>query len=235
MLTIIGAGFYGLTMARLAAENGHTAHVIEKRNHIGGNSWSEIDETTGIEFHKYGTHLFHTNNERVWSFVNRFGTFNDYRHRVFTSHLGRLYEMPPTLQEISWFFQGATSPERAKDAISKDAVLEDGESPEDNFETKAVSLVGRTIYDSLIRGYTEKQWQTDPRLLPASVISRLPFHLSFNSGYFKDKYRGIPRNGYGQLLTSIAQHPNIEVTKEIDFFRKNLGTTFEISPSSPDL
>lgn len=214
----MGSGFYGLTVARLAAESGLRVEIIEKRSHIGGNSWSEVDPATGIEFHKYGTHLFHTNNERVWKFVNRFAEFNEYKHRVFTSHEGRLYEMPPTLQEISWFYPGSTSPESAQSAVAQDANLYPGQQPDDNFETKAISLVGKKIYESLIRGYTEKQWQTDPKELPSSVISRLPFHLSFGQGYFKDKYQGIPKLGYGNLLLSLAQHPNITVRKNEDFF-----------------
>lgn len=218
MLSVVGSGFYGLTIARLAAESGHKVEVIEKRDHIGGNSWSEIDTETGIEFHKYGSHLFHTNNERVWKFVNRFSKFNNYQHRVFTNHDGKIFEMPPTLQEISWFHPNATSPDLAREAINEDSVLGPGDTPNDNFETKAISLVGRKIYEALIKGYTEKQWQIDPKKLPSSVISRLPFHLSFSQGYFKDKYQGIPTDGYGNLLRSLAQHPNINLKTGTDYF-----------------
>lgn len=214
-LAVVGSGLYGLTVARLAAEDGFQCQVLEIRNHIGGNSWSEIELDTGIEFHRYGSHIFHTNSPQVWDFFSRFATLNEYRHRVFSLFEDRLFEMPPTLQEISWFFPGANTPALAQKAIQSDS----GEAVKSkNLEEKAISLVGEKIYSALIKGYTQKQWQIDPKMLPAETINRLPFRLDFSSGYFTDRYQGIPTGGYRGLIQNLADHANIQVALETDYF-----------------
>ena len=168
-LLVVGSGFYGLTIARQAADElGLNVLVIEKRNHIGGNAYSEFDSETGIEVHKYGSHLFHTSNERVWEYVNRFTTFNNYQHRVWAKHQDNLYPMPINLDTINQFFGKSFSSEQAKNFIQGQTDADDAASAS-SLESRAIALVGEPLYEAFIKGYSEKQWQTDPKLLPADV------------------------------------------------------------------
>ena len=167
--------------------------VIERRDHIGGNAYSSIDEATGVEVHRYGTHLFHTSNERVWSYVNRFTAFNDYRHRVYANYRGVVYPLPINLGTINQFFGAAYSPTEARALIERQAAEITGEPG--NLEEKAISLIGRPLYDAFIAGYTAKQWQTDPRELAASILTRLPVRFTYENRYFQDRYEGLPLNG----------------------------------------
>ena len=217
-LIVIGSGFYGLTIAQQAAENlGLKVKVIEKRQHIGGNAYSEFDPETGIEIHKYGSHLFHTSNERVWDYVNRFTAFNDYKHFVWAKHNGDLYPMPINLDTINKFFKQAFDAEQAREFI-QGQFQEDQISSANNLEERAIALVGQPLYEAFIKGYTEKQWQTDPKLLPADVINRLPMRFTTEHRYFNDKYEGLPLGGYTAWLENMANHPKIEVSLNQDFF-----------------
>jgi UDP-galactopyranose mutase len=217
-LIVVGSGFYGLTIAQQAAEHlGLKVKVIERRNHIGGNAYSEFDPETGIEVHKYGSHLFHTSNERVWEYVNRFTTFNDYKHLVWAKHNGDLYPMPINLETINKFFNKNFDSEQAEGFI-KGQISEDQASSASNLEERAIALIGQPLYEAFIKGYTEKQWQTDPKLLPADVINRLPMRFTNEHRYFNDKYEGLPLAGYTAWLESMADHPNIEVQLNQDFF-----------------
>lgn len=217
-LLVVGSGFFGLTVARCAAEDlGMNVTVIEKRDHIGGNAWSSIDPDTGVEVHRYGTHLFHTSNERVWAFVNRFTSFNSYQHRVYTNHGGQVYPLPINLGTINQFFHSALSPNQAHDLVAQQASELDGKTPS-NLEEKAISLIGRPLYEAFIKGYTAKQWQTDPTELDPAIISRLPVRLTYNNRYFNDTYEGLPLDGYGALFERLADHPRIEVHTGVDFF-----------------
>lgn len=217
-LVVVGSGFYGLTIAQQAAEIlGLKVKVIERRNHIGGNAYSEFDSETGIEVHKYGSHLFHTSNERVWDYVNRFTAFNDYKHRVWAKHNGDIYPMPINLDTINQFFEKSFDSEQAREFIQ--GQVHDGEaSSAGNLEERAIALVGQPLYEAFIKGYTEKQWQTDPKLLSADVISRLPMRFTTEHRYFNDKYEGLPLNGYTAWLENMADHPNIHVSLNHDFF-----------------
>jgi UDP-galactopyranose mutase len=217
-LVVVGSGFYGLTIAQQAAEHlGLKVKVIERRNHIGGNAYSEFDSETGIEVHKYGSHLFHTSNERVWEYVNRFTAFNDYKHLVWAKHNGDLYPMPINLDTINQFFEKSFDSEQAREFIQ--GQVHDGyASSAGNLEERAIALVGQPLYEAFIKGYTEKQWQTDPKLLPADVISRLPMRFTTEHRYFNDKYQGLPLNGYTTWLENMADHPNIEISLNHDFF-----------------
>ena len=164
---VVGAGFYGATLAeRIAAVLGRKVCVLERRHHIGGNSYSETDADTGIEYHKYGSHLFHTNSEEVWRYLRRFTTFTNYRHRVLTVHKGQVYPMPINLATICAFFGRHMTPSEARELIRQQTAAEDIAHAA-NLEEKAIALIGRPLYEALIRGYTKKQWQTDPRELPA--------------------------------------------------------------------
>jgi UDP-galactopyranose mutase len=217
-LIVVGSGFYGLTIAQQAAEHlGLKVQVIERRNHIGGNAYSEFDPETGIEVHKYGSHLFHTSNERVWEYVNRFTTFNDYRHLVWAKHDADLYPMPINLDTINRFFKKDFDSAQAQEFI-QGQVHEDQASSAGNLEERAIALIGQPLYEAFIKGYTEKQWQTDPKLLPADVINRLPMRFTIEHRYFNDKYEGLPLGGYTAWLENMANHPNIEVSLNQDFF-----------------
>ena len=215
-LVVVGSGLFGLTVAERAASAGRKVLLLEKRSHIGGNAYSEIDAETGIEVHAYGAHLFHTSNERVWDYVSRFTTFTDYVHRVFTAHRGVVYPLPINLGTINQFFSAAMGPAAARALIREQA----GEFNVDgarNLEEKAIALIGRPLYEAFIRDYTAKQWQTDPTQLPASIISRLPVRYTYDNRYFNDRYEGLPTDGYTAWLERMADHPNIEVRLDTDF------------------
>ena len=214
-LVVVGAGLYGLTVAERAAERGLDVVVLDRRDHIGGNAWSEVEPSTGIEVHRYGAHLFHTSNERVWEYVNRFTAFTDYVHRVWTVHRGEVYPMPISLGTINQFFRSAMGPDQARALVARQAAELTGEPG--NLEEKAVSLIGRPLYEAFVRGYTAKQWQTDPTDLPAEVISRLPVRYTYDNRYFNDRWEGLPVDGYAAWLTRMAQHPRLTVRLETDF------------------
>lgn len=217
-LVVVGSGFFGLTIAeRCATELGLKVLVLDRRDHIGGNAYTSADPETGIEVHRYGSHLFHTSNKRVWEYVNRFTDFTGYRHQVFTTHRGRVLQMPINLGTICEYFGRAFSPDEARELVAEQAA-EVPTSEARNLEEKAISLIGRPLYEAVIRGYTAKQWHTDPKELPAEIIKRLPVRYTFNNRYFSDTYEGLPVNGYTAWLENMADHPNIEVRLSTDFF-----------------
>lgn len=218
-LVVVGSGFFGLTVAeRCARELGLRVAVLDRRDHIGGNAYSEDEPETGIEIHRYGAHLFHTSNERVWEYANRFTSFTGYQHRVYSTFKGRVYPLPINLGTISEYFGRVFTPDEARALIAEQAAeIPAGREPRD-LEEKAVSLIGRPLYEAFIRGYTAKQWQTDPRDLPAEIITRLPVRYTFDNRYFSDTYEGLPVDGYTAWLERMADHPNIEVRLNTDFF-----------------
>jgi UDP-galactopyranose mutase len=217
-LIVVGSGFFGATVAHKAAtELGLPVLVIERRPHVGGNSYSRIDRETGIEYHPYGSHLFHTSNPEVWNFVTRFSSFNNYRHRAFARYRGQTYTLPINLMTINRFFGLDLAPEEARAFIAAAAAAERLPSPR-NLEEKAIASIGRPLYEAFIKGYTAKQWQTDPTLLPPSIIARLPVRFSFNDFYFSDLYEGLPLDGYGTMFRRMLDHPMIEVMTGCDFF-----------------
>ena len=217
-LVIVGSGLFGLTIAeRCANELGLGVLVIDKRDHIGGNAYSEPDPRTGIEIHKYGAHLFHTSNERVWEYVNRFTSFTPYVHHVYTTHDGVVYPMPINLGTINQFFSAAYSPDEARALIAEQAGELAGKDPE-NLNDKGISLIGRPLYEAFIKDYTGKQWQTDPKDLPASIISRLPVRYTYDNRYFNDTHEGLPVDGYTAWLERMVDSPGIEVALGVDFF-----------------
>jgi UDP-galactopyranose mutase len=219
-LLIVGSGFFGLTIAdRCARELGLQVQVIDRRTHIGGNAYSENDPETGIEVHRYGAHLFHTSNQRVWEYVNRYTSFTPYQHRVYTTYAGEVFPMPINLGTINQFQRAAYTPEQARAWVVEQASMLTGEPA--NFEEKAISLIGKPLYEAFIKGYTAKQWQTDPRELGAEIISRLPVRYTYDNRYFSDTYEGLPTDGYTAWLEKMADHPNITVTLDTDFFDKS--------------
>jgi len=214
---IVGAGFFGATVAERMAARGKRALVLDKRAHIGGNAYSSFDEETGIEVHRYGAHLFHTPNKLIWDYLRQFTEFTDYKHRVFTSFKDQVYSMPINLGTICQFFGKRFSPDEAR-ALIESQRRELGDSAPQNLEEKAISLIGRPLYEAFIRGYTAKQWQTDPRLLPENIITRLPVRYNFDNRYFNDLYEGLPKDGYTAIFERMLEHPNIEIMLNTDFF-----------------
>lgn len=220
-LIIVGSGLFGLTIAdRVASELNLRVTLVDRRSHIGGNAYSVTEPETGIEVHKYGAHLFHTSNEKVWEYVNRFTSFTNYVHKVYTTHDGVVYPLPINLGTINQFFSRALSPSEAKALIAEQVGSEKVEDP-NNLEEKAISLIGRPLYEAFIRDYTHKQWQTDPKDLPASVITRLPVRYNYDNRYFNDTYEGLPVDGYASWLTKMAKHPNINVVLDNDFLSRD--------------
>ena len=217
-LVVVGSGLFGLTIAEQAASRwGLRVAIVERRSHLGGNAYSEIDPETGIEVHKYGAHLFHTSNERVWEYVNRFTSCTSYVHRVWTTVDGVVYPMPVNLGTINQFFSAAYGPDEARALIAQQAAEVDGQEITD-FESKGVSLVGRPLFEAFFKNYTAKQWQTDPKDLPASIISRLPVRYNYDSRYFNDKYEGLPVDGYTAWMERMVASDLIDVYLDTDFF-----------------
>lgn len=227
-LVVVGSGLYGLTVAETAATKfGMNVKVIEKRSVIGGNAYSEFDAETGIEIHTYGSHLFHTSNERVWEYVNRFTSFTNYRHKVWTKHKNQIFPMPINLATISQFLNKDLSPQEAREYVASQSDANNANEAT-NLEDKAISLIGRPLYEAFIKGYTQKQWQTEPSLLPAEIISRLPVRYNFNTDYFDDKYQGLPTNGYGKWFEALANNPKIEIELNSDFFAQKDGLVGQV-------
>ena len=221
-LVVVGAGLFGLTVAERMADRGLNILLLDRRNHIGGNAHSTRDPDTGIEVHEYGTHLFHTSNEPVWEYANRFTTFTGYVHHVQTVHRGEVYTMPVNLGTINQFNRAALTPDEARALIREQAGELAGTDPQ-NLNDKGISLIGRPLYEAFVKGYTAKQWQTDPALLPASTISRLPVRYTYDTRYFTDTHQGLPTQGYAAWFTRMADHPRITV---------RLGTDY-LDPSQP--
>lgn len=217
-LVVVGAGLYGLTVAeRAASEFGLNVAIVERRPHIGGNAYSEREATTGIEVHRYGAHLFHTSNERVWSYVNTFTAFTSYVHHVYTTHHGEVFQMPINLGTINQFLHEALTPDQARAWVAEQAGELAGRDPE-NLNDKGISLIGRPLYEAFIKHYTAKQWQTDPTQLPASIISRLPVRYTYDNRYFNDTYEGLPVDGYTAWMERMVDHHRISIHLDTDFF-----------------
>lgn len=221
-LVVVGAGLFGLTVAeRVARELDLRVLVLERRDHLGGNAWSERDADTGIEVHRYGSHLFHTDNERVWRYVNGFTAFTSYEHRVFCVSKGRVYPLPINLATICSYFGTHLSPAQARAMIADEiASVTASGSPDvpDSLERRALTTIGPSLYEAFVRGYTEKQWQTDARDLPGEVIGRLPVRFTYDNRYFDDVHQGLPVDGYDTWLSRMATHPNITVECGVDWF-----------------
>ena len=217
-LLVVGAGFFGATIAeRCATELGSKVLLIDRRKHVGGNAYSHSDAETGIEVHKYGAHLFHTPSRVVWDYLNRFTQFTSYQHRVYTVHADQVYPMPINLGTICQFAGRHMTPDEARRFVAGQS-CEPTDGAADSFEARAISQIGRPLYEAFIRGYTKKQWQTDPRELPASIFNRLPVRYTFNNRYFDDPFEGLPVDGYTSVFSRMLDHHNIKVRLETDYF-----------------
>lgn len=209
---IVGSGLFGSVFARQAADAGKKVFVIDKRTNIAGNVYTEKVE--GINFHKYGAHIFHTNNTEVWNYVNRFATFNRFTNSPVANYKGELYSMPFNMYTFNKMW-GVVTPEEAAAKIEEQKKEITGEPQ--NLEEQAISLVGRDIYEKLVKGYTEKQWGRDCKELPAFIIKRLPVRLTFDNNYFNALYQGIPIGGYTKLVENLLE--GIEVRLNEDYLK----------------
>lgn len=216
---IIGAGFFGSVVAeRIANELSASVLVIDKRPHIGGNCYSAIDPETNIEYHEYGTHIFHTASKKAWDYINKFTEFNSYHHQVLTMHHNKVYQMPINLETINTFYNMSLRPLEAKLFIEEEIARENITEPR-NLEEKAISLIGRPLYEAFIKGYTIKQWGKDPKDLPAKIISRLPVRYNYREDYFvTDRWQGIPLEGYTRVFERLLASPNIRTELNCDYF-----------------
>lgn len=214
---VAGAGIWGCTVARRLAEAGRKVLVLERRAAIGGNVRCETD-ANGIEIHTYGSHIFHTDLDDVWEFVNRFIAFNGYQHKVLARHDGKTYFLPLGLTLVNQFYGLNLTPAELPAFIAGEAAK--GGVPGEagaNFETQAISFIGEPLYRAFIREYTRKQWGTDPKNLSADIIRRLPVRASYDVNYFSDYRQGIPLTGYNSLFERLLDHPNIALECNVDW------------------
>ncbi len=211
---VVGAGLFGAVFAQQAKERGLSVLVVDKRNHIGGNVYCE--EVEGIQVHQYGAHIFHTNDDRVWHYVNRFAEFNRFTNSPVANYKGELYSLPFNMYTFNRMW-GVTTPEEARKIIEEQRQVAGIREPK-NLEEQAISLVGTDIYEKLVKGYTEKQWGRDCRELPAFIIRRLPVRYTFDNNYFNAKYQGIPMGGYTAMVASMLE--GIEVRLGVDYLEQ---------------
>lgn len=209
---IVGSGLFGSVFAHEAKKNGKTVKIIERRSHRGGNIYCE--DVRGINVHKYGAHIFHTNDKDIWDYVNKFVEFNRYTNTPMALSKGKLYNLPFNMNTFNQLW-GVITPQAAKDIIQEQSKEFEGFEPS-NLEEQAISLVGRDIFETLIKEYTEKQWGRDCKELPAFIIKRLPVRFIFDNNYFNDKYQGIPIGGYNKLIDALLD--GIEIELNVDYF-----------------
>ncbi|WP_077615428.1 UDP-galactopyranose mutase [Caenibacillus caldisaponilyticus] len=211
---VVGSGLFGSVFAYEASKRGKKVKVIEKRNHIAGNIYTENIE--GINVHRYGAHIFHTNNKEIWEYVNRFAEFNHFINSPIANYKGEIYNLPFNMNTFNKLW-GVVTPEEAKAKIEEQKAAAGIDKPR-NLEEQAISLVGTDIYEKLIKGYTEKQWGRKATELPAFIIKRLPVRFTYDNNYFNDKYQGIPIGGYTQIVEKMLSSDLIDVELEKDFF-----------------
>ena len=215
---VVGAGLFGSVIAeRIACDLGKHVVVIDRRNHIGGNCYSCIDADTGIEYHRYGTHVFHTDSPTAWRYIRRFTEFNGYHHQVLTKYKDTVYQMPINLETINSFYGRSFTPHEAKAFIAREINKENIQQT-GNLEEKAIVSIGRPLYEAFIKGYTLKQWGKDPKELPASIVERIPIRFDYREDYFlNSRWQGIPVRGYTEVFKKLLSSPKIEVKLDCNF------------------
>ncbi len=208
-ILLVGAGLSGAVIARKLAEAGHRATVIDGRDHIAGNCHTERDPETGVMVHRYGPHIFHTDDEEVWDYVQGFMRFMPYKNRVKTTSQGAVYSLPVNLHTINQFYGRTMRPDEARAFIEEqaDTSIEEPQT----FEEQALRFVGPDLYEAFFKGYTEKQWGCSPTELPASILKRLPLRFNYDDNYFSHRFQGMPEHGYTEMVSRILDHPGIEV------------------------
>lgn len=212
---IVGAGFSGAIIARHLSEKGHKVLLLDERSHIAGNCHTERDDKTGVMVHRYGPHIFHTADERAWSYIQRFGKFRPYINRVKAISQGDMYSLPVNLLTINQFFNTLMSPAQARAFIEEkaDKSIKDPK----NFEEQALSMIGPELYKAFFYGYTRKQWGLEPTELPASILKRLPLRFNYDDNYFNHPYQGMPEDGYSSVVENILDSENIEIRLDTKF------------------
>lgn len=213
---VVGSGLYGSTFAYEAVKRGNRVKVIERRNHIGGNIYTEKIED--INVHKYGAHIFHTSNKKIWKYVNQFAEFNRYTNSPIANYKGEIYNLPFNMNTFNKLW-GTVTPKEAREKIEQQKMKVQIGQPT-NLEEQAISLIGTDIYEKLIKGYTEKQWGRKATELPAFIIKRLPVRFNYDNNYFNDTYQGIPIGGYTQIIEKMLDSEWIDVETGVDFFDK---------------
>lgn len=213
---IVGAGLYGATFAYMAAQKGKKCLVIDKRNHIGGNVYTE--ECEGIQVHKYGAHIFHTTDKKLWNFINHFAEFNGFINMPVANYDGEIYNMPFNMNTFNKIW-GVVTPQEAKEKIESQ-IAECGITEPKNLEEQAIYLVGKDIYEKLVKGYTEKQWGKPCNELPSFIIKRLPVRYTYDNRYFNDVYQGIPIGGYTQIIEKMLEKCDVKLNTDFFEFRK---------------
>ncbi len=229
-IAVAGAGFAGSVIAHKLAHAGYEIDVFESRSHIAGNCHTIRDSKTQIMLHNYGPHIFNTNDKYIWDFVNQFDEFMPFINRVKAVANSRVYSFPINLLTINAFYDKTFSPCEAKDFIS--SISGQIKHPE-NFEEQAITLVGKDLYETFFKGYTKKQWGMDPKLLPSSIIKRIPVRFNYNDNYYYSTFQGIPRNGYTHVIGNMLKHHNISVHINTAFEKqllKNYGHLFYSGP-----
>lgn len=208
-IAIVGAGFSGAVIGRELASRGIKVTIFDSRPHIAGNCFTERDPKTDVMVHKYGPHIFHTDFEHVWEYLQQFDDFLPYTNRVKAQVKGRIFTLPVNLLTINQFFNKTFSPKEAFEFVQSKADKSIGEPV--SFEDQALKFVGKELYEAFFKGYTKKQWGINPTKLPASILKRLPLRFNYDDNYFNHKYQGMPKNGYTHIVEGILKHPNITV------------------------
>jgi UDP-galactopyranose mutase len=217
-ILMVGAGLSGAVIGRRLGDEGHQVTVVDSRSHIAGNCHTERDPDTGVMVHVYGPHIFHTDDEDVWAYVNRFQTFKDYKNRVKATTGGAVYSLPINLHTINQFFAKTMLPDEAFAFITQEQADRSIKDPQ-TFEEQAMRFLGRDLYEAFFKGYTIKQWGLAPSELPASILKRLPVRFNYEDNYFFHKFQGMPENGYTDMVARILDHPRIDVKLETPFQR----------------
>lgn len=208
-ILIVGAGFSGAVIARKLAEENISCTVVDSRDHLAGNCYSLRDEDTGVMIHKYGPHIFHTDNEEVWEFINKFAEFMPYINRVKSTVNSTVYSLPINLHTINQFFGKTLSPKDAQ--LFLDSIGDSSISAPNSFEEQALRFVGKDLYEAFFKGYTKKQWGLEPTELPASILKRLPVRFNYDDNYFSHKFQGMPKEGYTPIVERMLSHPLITI------------------------
>lgn len=217
-ILLVGAGFSCAVIGRKLAKAGNKVVIIDKRHTIAGNCYTERDEETEVMVHTYGPHIFHTNDEEVWNYVNSFGEFMPYVNRVKSTSQGQVFSLPINLHTINQYFHKTMRPDEAKRFITEEQADTSIENPQ-TFEEQALRFVGKDLYEAFFKGYTMKQWGCSPTELPASILKRLPVRFSYDDNYFAHKFQGMPKDGYTPIVAAILNHPNITVKLNTEFTR----------------
>ena len=228
----VGAGLSGAVIGRHLAEAGHTVQIVDARDHIGGNCHTERDPETGVLVHVYGPHIFHTDDEEVWEYVNAYETFLPYKNRVKATTGGAVYSLPVNLHTINQFFGKTLRPDEAHAFITEEQADTSIDDPQ-TFEEQAMRFVGKDLYEAFFKGYTMKQWGCHPSELPASILKRLPVRFNYDDNYFFHQFQGMPQDGYTAMIERILDHPGINVKLETVFDRSQTEDYDHVFYSGP--